>query len=89
MKFVGKVIDMTNNYYRNQRIFFVVFAIVFALGTFMKWIDSKIGISVAWLCVGLNNLIVYLSEKKEKGFLKYVSLVTFFICVLLSYLSWA
>lgn len=89
MKFVGKVIDMTNNYYRNLRIFFVVFAIVFALGTFMNWIDSKIGISVAWLCVGLNNLIVYLSEKKEKGFLKYVSLVTFFICVLLSYLSWA
>lgn len=81
MKFVGKVIDMTNNYYRNLRIFFVVFSIVFALGTFMNWIDSKIGISVAWLCLGLNNLIVYLSEKKEKGFLKYVSLVTFFICV--------
>lgn len=88
MKFVGKVIDMTNNYYRNLRIFFVVFSIVFALGTFMNWIDLKIGISVAWLCVGLNNLIVYLSEKKEKGFLKYVSLVTFFICVFLSYLSW-
>ena len=67
----------------------MVFAIVFALGTFMNWIDSRIGISVAWLCVGLNYLIVYLSEKKEKGFLKYVSLVTFFACVLLSYLSWA
>lgn len=89
MKFVGKVIEMTNYRYRNLRIFFVVFAIVFALGTFMNWIDSKTGISVAWLCVGLNNLIVYLSEKKEKGFLKYVSLVTFFICVFLSYLSWA
>lgn len=88
MKFVGKAIEMTNNYYRNLRIFFVVFAIVFALGTFMNWIDSKIGISVAWLCVGLNNLIVYLSEKKEKGFLKYVSLVTFFICVFLSFLGW-
>lgn len=88
MKFVGKVIDMTNNYYRNLRIFFVVFAIVFALGTFMNWIDSKIGISVVWFCVGLNNLIVYLSEKKEKGFLKYVSLVTFFICVFLSFLGW-
>ena len=68
MKFVGKVIDMTNNYYRNLRIFFVVFPIVFALGTFMNWIDSKIGISVAWFCVGLNNLIVYLSEKKKKDF---------------------
>lgn len=88
MKFVGKVIEMTNYRYRNLRIFFVVFAIVFALGTFMNWIDSKIGISVAWLCVGLNNLIVYLSEKKEKGFLKYVSLVTFFICVFLSFLGW-
>lgn len=88
MKFVGKVIDMTNYRYRNLRIFFVVFAIVFALGTFMNWIDSRIGISVAWLCVGLNNLIVYLSEKKEKGFLKYVSLVTFFACVLLSFLGW-
>lgn len=84
-----RVIEMTNYRYRNLRIFFVVFAIVFALGTFMNWIDSKIGISVAWLCVGLNNLIAYLSEKKEKGFLKYVSLVTFFICVFLSYLSWA
>lgn len=84
-----RVIEMTNYRYRNLRIFFVVFSIVFALGTFMNWIDSKIGISVAWLCVGLNNLIVYLSEKKEKGFLKYVSLVTFFICVFLSYLSWA
>lgn len=82
-----RVIDVTN-YYRNLRIFFLVFAIVFALGTFMNWIDSKIGISVAWLCVGLNNLIVYLSEKKEKGFLKYVSLVTFFICVFLSFLGW-
>lgn len=89
MKFVGKVIEMTNYRYRDLRIFFVVFAIVFALGTFMNWIDSKIGISVAWLCLGLNYLIVYLSEKKEKGFLKYVSLVTFFICVFLSYLSWA
>lgn len=89
MKFVGKVIDMTNNYYRNLRIFFVAFAIVFALGTFMNWIDSKIGIGVAWLCLELNNLIAYLSEKKEKGFLKYVSLVIFFACVLLSYLSWA
>lgn len=89
MKFVGKVIEMTNYRYRNLRIFFVVFAIVFALGTFMNWINSKIGISVAWFCVGLNNLIVYLSEKKEKGFLKYISLVTFFICVFLSYLSWA
>jgi len=79
---------MTNYRYRNLRIFFVVFAIVFALGTFMNWIDSKIGISVAWLCVGLNNLIVYLSEKKEKGFLKYVNLVTFFICVFLSFLGW-
>ena len=65
---MGKVIDMTNNYYRNLRIFFVVFAIVFALGTFMNWINSKIGISVAWFCVGLNNLIVYLSEKKKKDF---------------------
>lgn len=83
-----RVIEMTNYRYRNLRIFFVVFAIVFALGTFMNWIDSKIGISVAWLCVGLNNLIEYLSEKKEKGFLKYVSLVTFFICVFLSFLGW-
>lgn len=83
-----RVIEMTNYRYRNLRILFVVFAIVFALGTFMNWIDSKIGISVAWLCVGLNNLIVYLSEKKEKGFLKYVSLVTFFICVFLSFLGW-
>lgn len=83
-----RVIEMTNYRYRNLRIFFVVFSIVFALGTFMNWIDSKIGISVAWLCVGLNNLIVYLSEKKEKGFLKYVSLVTFFICVFLSFLGW-
>lgn len=82
-----RVIEMTNYRYRNLRIFFVVFAIVFALGTFMNWIDSKIGISVAWLCLGLNYLIIYLSEKK--GFLKYVSLVTFFACVLLSYLSWA
>ena len=62
-----RVIEMTNYRYRNLRIFFVVFSIVFALGTFMNWIDSKIGISVAWLCVGLNYLIVYLSEKKEKG----------------------
>lgn len=84
-----RVIEMTNYRYRNLRIFFVVFSIVFALGTFMNWVDSRIGISVAWLCVGLNNLIVYLSEKKEKGFLKYVSLVTFFICVFLSFLSWA
>lgn len=84
-----RVIEMTNYRYRNLRIFFVVFSIVFALGTFMNWIDSKIGISVAWLCLGLNYLIAYLSEKKEKGFLKYVSLVTFFICVFLSYLSWA
>ena len=83
-----RVIEMTNYRYCNLRIFFVVFAIVFALGTFMNWIDSRIGISVAWFCVGLNYLIAYLSEKKEKGFLKYVSLVTFFICVLLSYLSW-
>lgn len=83
-----RVIEMTNYRYRNLRIFFVVFSIVFALGTFMNWIDSKIGISVAWLCVGLNNLIVYLSEKKEKGFLKYVSLVTFFACVFLSFLGW-
>lgn len=82
-----RVIEMTNYRYRNLRIFFVVFSIVFALGTFMNWVDSKIGISVAWLCVGLNNLIVYLSEKKEKGFLKYVSLVTFFICVFLSFLG--
>ena len=89
MKFVGKVIDMTNNYYRNLRIFFVVFSIVFALGTFMNWVDSKIGISVAWFCLGLNYLITYLSEKQERSFLKYVSLVTFFVCVLLSYLSWA
>lgn len=89
MKFVGKVIEMTNYRYRNLRIFFVVFSIVFALGTFMNWIDSKIGISVAWLCLGLNYLIAYLSEKQERSFLKYVSLVTFFACVLLSYLSWA
>ena len=84
-----RVIEMTNYRYRNLRIFFVVFSIVFALGTFMNWVDSRIGISVAWLCVGLNNLIVYLSEKKQKGNLKYVSLVTFFICVFLSFLSWA
>lgn len=83
-----RVIEMTNYRYRNLRIFFVVFAIVFALSTFMNWIDSKIGISVAWLCVGLNNLIAYLSEKQENSILKYVSLVTFFVCVLLSYLSW-
>lgn len=89
MKFVGKVIEMTNYRYRNLRIFFVVFSIVFALGTFMNWIDSKIGISVACFCVGLNNLIAYLSEKQERSFLKYVSLVTFFAYVLLSYLSWA
>lgn len=68
MKFVGKVIDMTNYRYRNLRIFFVVFSIVFALGTFMNWIDSKIGISVAWFCIGLNYLIAYLSEKKKKDF---------------------
>lgn len=84
-----RVIDMTNNYYRNLRIFFVVFSIVFALGTFMNWVDSRIGISGTWLCLGLNYLIAYLSEKQEKSFLKYVSLVTFFACVLLSYLSWA
>ena len=83
-----RVIEMTNYRYRNLRIFFVVFSIVFALGTFMNWIDSKIGISVAWLCVGLNYLIVYQKKKKEKGFLKYVSLVTFFICVFLSILGW-
>lgn len=83
-----RVIEMTNYRYRNLCIFFVVFAIVFALGTFMNWIDSKIGISVAWLCLGLNYLIAYLSEKQERSFLKYVSLVTFFICVLLSYLGW-
>lgn len=88
MKFVGKVIEMTNYRYRNLRIFFVVFAIVFALGTFMNWIDSKIGISVAWFCLGLNYLIAYLSEKQERSFLKYVSLVTFFACVLLSFLGW-
>lgn len=88
MKFVGKVIDMTNYRYRNLRIFFVVFSIVFALGTFMNWVDSKIGISVAWFCVGLNYLIAYLSEKQERSFLKYVSLVTFFICVFLSFLGW-
>lgn len=63
-----KVIEMTNYRYRNLRIFFVVFSIVFALGTFMNWIDSKIGISVAWLCLGLNYLIAYLSEKKKKDF---------------------
>ena len=84
-----RVIEMTNYRYRNLRIFFVVFSIVFALGTFMNCIDSRIGISVAWFCVGLNNLIAYLSEKQERSFLKYVSLVTFFACVLLSYLSWA
>lgn len=83
-----RVIEMTNYCYRNLRIFFVVFAIVFALGTFMNWVDSRIGISVAWFCLGLNYLIAYLSEKKEKGFLKYVSLVTFFICVFLSFLGW-
>lgn len=84
-----RVIEMTNYRYRNLRIFFVVFAIVFALGTFMNWIDSKIGISVAWLCLGLNYLFAYLLEKQENSILKYVSLVTFFVCVLLSYLSWA
>ena len=81
-----RVIEMTNYRYRNLRIFFVVFSIVFALGTFMNWVDSRIGISVAWL--GLNYLIAYLSEKQENSILKYVSLVTFFVCVLLSYLSW-
>lgn len=79
---------MTNYRYRNLRIFFVVFSIVFALGTFMNWIDSRIGISGMWLCLGLNYLIAYLSEKQENSILKYVSLVTFFVCVLLSYLSW-
>lgn len=83
-----RVIEMTNYCYRNLRIFFVVFAIVFALGTFMNWVDSRIGISVAWFCVGLNYLIAYLSEKRERSFLKYVSLVTFFACVLLSFLGW-
>lgn len=83
-----RVIEMTNYRYRNLHIFFVVFAIVFALGTFMNWIDSKIGISVAWFCIGLNNLIAYLSEKQERSFLKYVSLVIFFACVLLSFLGW-
>lgn len=66
----------------------MVFSIVFALGTFMKWVDSRIGISVAWFCLGLNNLFAYLSEKQENSILKYVSLVTFFVCVLLSYLGW-
>lgn len=84
-----RVIEMTNYRYRNLRIFFVVFSIVFALGTFMNWVDSRIGISVAWFCLGLNYLIAYLSEKQENSILKYVSLVTFFACVLLSYLSWA
>lgn len=84
-----RVIEMTKYRYRNLRIFFVVFSIVFALGTFMNWVDSRIGISVAWFCLGLNNLFAYLSEKQEKSFLKYVSLVTFFACVLLSYLSYA
>ena len=83
-----RVIEMTNYRYRNLRIFFVVFSIVFSLGTFMNWVDSRIGISVAWLCLGLNYLIAYLSEKQENSILKYVSLVTFFVCVLLSYLSW-
>lgn len=83
-----RVIEMTNYRYRNLHIFFVVFSIVFALGTFMNWVDSRIGISVAWLCLGLNNLIAYLSEKQENSILKYVSLVTFFVCVLLSYLGW-
>jgi predicted membrane protein len=86
---VKRVIEMTNYRYRNLRIFFVVFAIVFALGTFMNWVDSRIGINSMWLCLGLNYLIAYLSEKQERSFLKYVSLVTFFACVLLSYLSWA
>lgn len=63
-----RVIEMTNYRYRNLRIFFVVFSIVFALGTFMNWVDSRIGISVAWFCLGLNYLIVYLSEKKKKDF---------------------
>ena len=79
---------MTNYRYRNLRIFFVVFSIVFALGTFMNWVDSRIGISGMWLGLGLNNLFAYLSEKQENSILKYVSLVTFFVCVLLSYLSW-
>lgn len=79
---------MTNYRYRNLRIFFVVFSIVFALGTFMNWVDSKTGISVAWFCLGLNYLIAYLSEKQERSFLKYVSLVTFFICVFLNFLGW-
>lgn len=84
-----RVIEMTNYRYRNLRIFFVVFSIVFALGTFMNWVDSRIGINSMWLCLGLNYLIAYLSEKQENSILKYVSLVTFFVCVLLSYLSWA
>ena len=84
-----RVIEMTNYRYRNLRIFFVVFFIVFALGTFMNWVDSRIGINSMWLCLGLNYLIAYLSEKQENSILKYVSLVTFFACVLLSYLSWA
>lgn len=84
-----RVIEMTNYRYRNLRIFFVVFSIVFALGTFMNWVDSRIGINSMWLCLGLNYLIAYLSEKQENSILKYVSLVTFFACVLLSYLSWA
>lgn len=84
-----RVIEMTKYRYRNLRIFFVVFSIVFALGTFMNWVDSRIGISGTWLCLGLNYLIAYLSEKQEKSFLTYVSLVTFFACVLLSCLSWA
>lgn len=83
-----RVIEMTNYRYRNLRIFFVVFSIVFALGTFMNWVDSRIGINSMWLCLGLNYLIAYLSEKQENSILKYVSLVTFFVCVLLSYLSW-
>ncbi|ERK46495.1 hypothetical protein HMPREF0367_00569 [[Eubacterium] cylindroides ATCC 27803] len=83
-----RVIEMTNYRYRNLRIFFVVFSIVFALGTFMNWVDSRIGISVAWFCLGLNYLIAYLSEKQARSFLKYVSLVTFFICVFLSFLGW-
>lgn len=83
-----RVIEMTNYRYRNLRIFFVIFSIVFALGTFMNWVDSRIGINCMWLCLGLNYLIAYLSEKQENSILKYVSLVTFFVCVLLSYLGW-
>ena len=69
-----RVIEMTNYRYRNLRIFFVVFSIVFALGTFMNWVDSRIGISVAWFCLGLNYLFAYLSEKQENSILKLFKL---------------